>query len=295
MEEIFKAVIYGIIQGATEFIPISSSAHLRVFPALMGWEDEGAAFTAVIQLGTLIATLIYFKGDIANLTKGFLAAYKKRDFLSNPESRIFILIAIGTIPIIIAGLAFKKFITGEARGLYVISASLIVLAVFLFVAEKISLKEKDIKDISIKDGLIIGIAQALALIPGSSRSGVTITAGLFCGLKRDVTARYSFLLSIPAIALSGLYQLYDERHAILEENFLEIIVATLVSGIVGYLSIDFLIKYLKKNSNLIFIIYRIILGLIIIILLQAGKLTNLDPRDVAARKPVNKHFVYFHK
>lgn len=279
MEEIFKAVVYGIIQGATEFIPISSSAHLRVFPALFGWQDEGAAFTAVIQLGTLIATFIYFKDDIRNLTAGFLNALKKKDFLTNPDSRIFVLIILGTIPISIAGLLFKGFIVGEARGLYVISASLILLAIVLFIAEKVSVKKKDLKDITVKDGIIIGLAQALALIPGSSRSGVTITAGLFCGLKRDVTARYSFLLSIPAIGLSGLYQLYDERHAIMDESFVMISVATVVSGVVGYLAIDFLIKFLKKNTNLIFIIYRIVLGIFIIILLQMGILSNLDPED----------------
>ncbi|MEO8664209.1 MAG: undecaprenyl-diphosphate phosphatase [Ignavibacteria bacterium] len=276
MEEIIKAVVLGIIQGATEFIPVSSTAHLRVIPALLGWKDVGAAYSAVIQIGTLIATLIYFKNDIHHLTQGFFRAFKQKDFLTNYESRIFLLIILGTIPISICGLLFKRFIEGEARGLYVISAALILLAVVLFIAEKVSKKEKDFKDISVKDGIVIGCVQALALIPGSSRSGVTITAGLFRGLRRDVAARYSFLLSIPAIGLSGLYELYKERQMLLHENFLSLAIATVVSGIVGYLSIRFLISYLKTRSNLIFIIYRIVLGIIILILLSKGILSNLE-------------------
>ncbi len=276
MEDIFKAIVLGIIQGTTEFIPISSTAHLRIIPALLGWKDIGAAYTAVIQIGTLIATLIYFRKDIFSLTEGFIQAFKKKDFLTNYESRIFILIIVGTIPISVCGLLFKRFIEGEARGLYVISAALILLAIVLYIAEKVSSKKKGLSEITIKDGIVIGCAQALALIPGSSRSGVTITAGLFRGLKRDVAARYSFLLSIPAIALSGLYELYKERHILLDENLLSLSIATIVSGVVGYLSIAFLINYLKTRSNLIFIIYRIALGILILILLSKGILQNLE-------------------
>ncbi|MFC2093698.1 undecaprenyl-diphosphate phosphatase, partial [Bacteroidota bacterium] len=198
MDEILRAIVYGVTQGLTEFIPISSTAHLRVIPALLGWEDEGAAFTAVIQMGTLVATLIYFKNDIVALIKGFLNAFKNKNYFTDPYSRIFILIIIGTIPISICGLLLKNFIEGDARGLYVICGALIILSILLYIAEKVTKRKKDFSEITIKDGIIIGLAQALALIPGSSRSGVTITAGLFCGLKRDVTARYSFLLSIPA-------------------------------------------------------------------------------------------------
>jgi len=276
LEDIIKAIVLGTIQGLTEFIPISSTAHLRIIPALLGWKDIGAAYTAVIQIGTLMATLIYFKKDIFSLSNGFIQAFKKKDFLSNYESRIFILIIIGTIPISVCGLLFKRFIEGEARGLYVISAALILLAIVLYIAEKVSSKRKDLSEITFKDGIVIGCAQALALIPGSSRSGVTITAGLFRGLKRDVAARYSFLLSIPAIALSGLYELYKERDVLLDENLLSLSIATVVSGIVGYLSIAFLISYLKTRSNLIFIIYRIALGILILILLSQGILQNLE-------------------
>lgn len=276
MEEIIKAIVFGAVQGLTEFIPISSTAHLRVVPALLGWKDEGAAFSAVIQMGTLIATLIYFRKDIINLTRGFISSLGKKDLIQNPESRIFLLIIIGTIPIGICGLLFKGFIEGDARGLYVISCSLILLAIVLFIAEKTGTKNKEFQDITVKDGIIIGLAQALALIPGSSRSGVTITAGLFRGLKRDVTARYSFLLSIPAIGLSGLYELYSEREELLKEDLLMLVVATVVAGVVGYAAIAFLIRFLKTHSNLVFIIYRILLGITIIILLTQGILSNLE-------------------
>lgn len=276
MEQIFKAVILGIIQGATEFIPVSSTAHLRVIPALLGWKDIGAAYSAVIQLGTLIATLIYFRKDISQITKGFLNALKKRDFFTNSDSKIFILIVTGTIPIAVIGLLFKGFIEGDARGLYVISCALILLAVVLYIAEKVGKRDKDMEDITIKDGIVIGFAQALALIPGSSRSGVTITAGLFRNLKREAAARYSFLLSIPAIGLSGLYELFKERHELLNENLLSLTIATVVSGITGFLAIAFLINYLKKHNNMIFIIYRIALGILILILLSKGVLTNLE-------------------
>ena len=276
MEEIIKAIVFGAVQGLTEFIPISSTAHLRVVPALLGWKDEGAAFSAVIQMGTLIATLIYFRKDIINLTRGFISSLGKKDLIQNPESRIFLLIIIGTIPIGICGLLFKGFIEGDARGLYVISCSLILLAIVLFIAEKTGTRNKEFQDITVKDGIIIGLAQALALIPGSSRSGVTITAGLFRGLKRDVTARYSFLLSIPAIGLSGLYELYSEREELLKEDLLMLVVATVVAGVVGYAAIAFLIRFLKTHSNLVFIIYRILLGITIIILLTQGILSNLE-------------------
>jgi len=273
--EIIKAIVYGVIQGLTEFIPISSTAHIRVVPALLKWGDPGAAFTAVIQIGTLIATLIYFRQDIYYMITGFLNALKTKNFFEDPYSRMFILIMVGTLPISIFGLTLKKFIEGDARGLYVVSLSLIGLAVILFIAEKFSSKKKEFSEITVKDGLIIGLAQALALIPGSSRSGVTITAGLFCGLKRDVTARFSFLLSMPAVALSGLYELYSERNALLNENTLNLVIATVVSGIVGYFSIAFLINFLKTRSNMIFIIYRVLLGLIILYLLYTGVLHNI--------------------
>jgi undecaprenyl-diphosphatase len=274
MQKILEGVLYGIIQGLTEFIPISSTAHIRIIPAILNWDDPGAAYTAVIQIGTLIATLVYFRNDILELIKGFLKALKTKNF-SDPYAKLSLLIIVGTLPISFFGLTLKKYIEGDFRGLYVVAASLIILAVVLFIAEKIASKKKDLKEITVWDGIIIGFAQAVALIPGSSRSGVTITAGLFCGLKRETAARYSFLLSIPAVFLSGFYELYSERAELLNENIIGLILSTLVSGVVGYFAIAFLINYLKTRSNLVFIIYRLVLGIIIIVLLSAGVLQNL--------------------
>jgi undecaprenyl-diphosphatase len=271
--EIIKAIVYGLIQGLTEFIPISSTAHIRVIPALLGWKDPGAAYTAVIQIGTLIATLIYFRSDISHMIKSVINSVRQKNF-NDYYTRLSIMLIVGTIPISVFGLLLKRFIESEARGLYIVALSLIILAVILYIAEKVSKKQKEITDISYKDGFIIGLAQTLALIPGSSRSGVTITAGLLCGLKRDVTARFSFLLSIPAVLLSGLFELYSEREALLKANAFSLLIATIVSAIVGYIAIAFLISYLKKKSNLVFVIYRIIIGIIILILLSIGVLSN---------------------
>jgi len=277
--EILQAIIFGIIQGLTEFIPISSTAHLRVIPALLGWADKGAAFTAVIQIGTLLATFVYFRSDIADLLSGFFRALKNKTYFKDTYFRLFMLLMLGTIPVAVFGLLFKHFIKGEARGLYVIAGSLIFFAIVLYIAEKVASKKKSLEEVTVRDGTVIGFFQALALIPGASRSGVTITAGLFTGLKRDTAARYSFLLSIPAITLSGLYELYDERANLLNESYISLIVATVVAGIVGYYSIAFLLKFLKTKSNLVFVIYRIVIAIIIIILVWKGFVPNLDPDE----------------
>lgn len=277
--EILQAIIFGIIQGLTEFIPISSTAHLRVIPALLGWADKGAAFTAVIQIGTLLATFVYFRSDIADLLSGFFRALKNKTYFKDTYFRLFMLLMLGTIPVAVFGLLFKHFIKGEARGLYVIAGSLIFFAILLYIAEKVASKKKSLEEVTVRDGTVIGFFQALALIPGASRSGVTITAGLFTGLKRDTAARYSFLLSIPAITLSGLYELYDERANLLNESYISLIVATVVAGIVGYYSIAFLLKFLKTKSNLVFVIYRIVIAIIIIILVWKGFVPNLDPDE----------------
>ena len=276
MEAIIQAIVYGIIQGITEFLPISSTAHLRLIPALLGWIDVGAAYTAVIQIGTLAATFVYFRHDIADLVKGFLEALKTKDYFGNPHSRLFIVIIVGTIPVSLVGVTLKKFIEGDARGLYVISAMLIIMAIVLWLAERSGKREKEFSQITFKDGFLIGCAQALALIPGTSRSGVTIAAGLFSGLKRDAAARYSFLLSIPAVFLSGFYELYEERdHLLAAGSKLSLVIATVVSGIVGYFAIKFLLAYLRTRSNMVFIIYRIAFGIVILILLYLGVVHNL--------------------
>lgn len=273
---LFEAILLGIIQGLTEFLPISSTGHLTVAGKLMNLvsadhPEQWTAFIALIQLGTLLAVLIYFWKDIISIIRDFFQDNLiKRVKYSEQKinSKLGWLIIIGTIPVVIIGLAFKDAIEGAlTKNLYVIAASLIVLALILALAEKIANFKKELENITILDSIIIGFAQALALIPGSSRSGTTITAGLFVGLKRDSAARFSFLLSIPAVFASGVLQLYEAVKFVDQSMAVNIIVATIVSGISGYLAIDFLLKYLKKNSTFIFIYYRIALGIFILILL----------------------------
>jgi len=273
---LFEAILLGIIQGLTEFLPISSTGHLTVAGKLMNLvsadhPEQWTAFIALIQLGTLLAVLIYFWKDIISIIRDFFQDNLiKRVKYSEQKinSKLGWLIIIGTIPVVIIGLAFKDAIEGAlTKNLYVIAASLIVLALILALAEKIAKFKKDLKNITILDSIIIGFAQALALIPGSSRSGTTITAGLFVGLKRESAARFSFLLSIPAVFASGVLQLYEAMKFVDQSMAVNIIVATIVSGISGYLAIDFLLKYLKKNSTFVFIYYRMALGIFILILL----------------------------
>jgi len=273
---LLEAILLGIIQGLTEFLPISSTGHLTVAGKLMNLvsadhPEQWTAFIALIQLGTLLAVFIYFWKDIISIIKDFFQDNLiKRVKYSEQKinSKLGWLIIIGTIPVVIIGLAFKDAIEGAlTKNLYVIAASLIILALILALAEKIAKFKKDLENITIIDSIIIGFAQALALIPGSSRSGTTITAGLFVGLKRESAARFSFLLSIPAVFASGVLQLYEAMKFVDQSMAVNIIVATIVSGISGYLAIDFLLKFLKKNSTFIFIYYRIALGIFILILL----------------------------
>jgi undecaprenyl-diphosphatase len=276
---IFQAILLGIIQGLTEFLPISSTAHLRIIPALFGWQDPGAAFTAVIQFGTLIAVLIYFYRDILNMISAVLAGLLIRKPFHNRDAQLGWMIAMGTIPIVVLGVLFKHSIETSLRSLYVISASLILLAIVLTIAEWITRRRiargvplKTVDQLTWKDVLWVGFAQAVALIPGSSRSGTTITGGLFVGMNRETAARFSFLLSLPSVFAAGVFELIKERHGLLspEIGAENLIIATVVSGIVGYASIAFLLDYLKKHTTYLFVIYRIIVGCGLLVLLQAG-------------------------
>jgi undecaprenyl-diphosphatase len=268
-----QAIVLGVVQGLTEFLPISSTAHLRIIPALLGWPDPGAPLTAVIQLGTLLAVLGYFWRDLARLTVAFVKGLGTgRQQFTEGDARLAWLIGVGTVPIVICGLLFKDFIKGGARSLWVIAASLIGLAIILAIAERVAHRNKAIEDIGWGEGLLVGMAQALALIPGSSRSGTTITAALFAGMTREAAARFSFLLSVPAVLLSGLYELWEIRHELGAISLVSLSVATLVSFVVGYASIAFLLRYLRTRSTYVFVAYRILLGLALIALLSAGVL-----------------------
>jgi len=278
---LFEAIILGIVQGLTEFLPISSTAHLRIVPALAGWQDPGAAFSAIVQIGTLAAVLIYFYKDIYSITRGVIDGLRSGRPFETQDSRMGWMIAAGTMPIVILGLLFKTEIETSLRSLYWISVALIVLALMLTLAEWLmkrradkGMKAKTMNDIGWKEALLIGLAQSIALIPGSSRSGVTITGGLFLNLSRETAARFSFLLSLPAVFAAGIYQLYKTWASLMASgsDLLNLAVATLFAGIVGYASIAFLINYLKQHSTALFILYRIALGVGILGLIANGYL-----------------------
>lgn len=276
---LFQAIVYGIIQGLTEFLPISSTAHLRIVPALAGWSDPGAAFTAVIQFGTLVAVFIYFAKDIVAILRGVIDGIIKRNLLHSPEAVMGWMIAAGTVPIVVLGLLFKKDIETTLRSLYVIAASMIGLALVLLLAELLEKRRitqgvqlKSMDKVTWRDALVVGCSQAVALIPGSSRSGVTITGGLFVGLTRETAARFSFLLSLPSVLAAGIFELIKQRHELLSADvgLLNLAAATIVSGIVGYLAIEFLLGYLKKHTTYLFIFYRLIVGAALLFFLLRG-------------------------
>ena len=270
---IIEAILLGIIQGLTEFLPISSTGHLTVAGKLMNLisadhPEQWTAFIAVIQLGTLLAILIYFWNDLWKITVDFLNDnfLKRKSFSSQSlNSQMGWYIILGSIPVVIIGLGFKDIIEGAlTKNLYVIGSSLIALGFILALAEKIGKFKKELNEIKWYDALIVGFAQSLALIPGSSRSGTTITAGIFLGFKRETAARFSFLLSVPAILGSGLLQLYKSLEYIDTSGLVTLTIATIASAVSGYLTIGFLLKFLKSNSTFVFVIYRIVVGAAII-------------------------------
>jgi undecaprenyl-diphosphatase len=274
--DILEAIVLGIIQGITEFLPISSTGHLTIAGELMGLvsaknPERWTAFIAVIQLGTLVSTLIYFRSDIGNIIGDFFRDnlfIRKKYSQQSDNSKLGWLIIIGTIPVVIFGHLLQSSIEGAlTKNLYVIASSLIILAIILAIAEKTARFKKEMKDITIKDSLVVGVAQCLALIPGSSRSGTTITGGLFMGLTRETAARFSFLMGLPAVFGSGMIELFRSLNYLDETMVVNLIVSTIVSGICGYMAIDFLLKYLKKNTTFLFVYYRIAAGIIILILL----------------------------
>jgi undecaprenyl-diphosphatase len=273
---LIEAIVLGVIQGLTEFLPISSTGHLTLAGKLMGVisdknPESWTAFMAVIQLGTMAAVLIYFWKDLYRIFIGFIKdnLIKPKSFSNQSlDSKLGWFIILGSIPVVIIGLGFKDFIEGHfTKNLYVIATSLIVLGIILAGAEKFGKFARGIEKITWLDAVLIGFAQALALIPGSSRSGTTITAGLFLGLKRETAARFSFLLSVPAVLGSGLLEFYHEYKNLDHSGFLTLGIATIVSAISGYFAIAFLINFLKKNSTYVFVFYRIAIGLIILLFL----------------------------
>ena len=267
-----QAIVLGISQGLTEFLPISSTAHTLVVSRLLGWPDPGAAFTAVTQVGTELAVVIYFRNGIARILKAWFSSLTKADQRSNPDAKMGWYVIIGTIPIGVAGLAFKSSIETTARNLWLVAASLIFMGVLLGLADRYAKHTKSEADLNTKNAILFGLGQALALIPGVSRSGATITAGLAMGYKRDVAARYSFLLAIPAVFASAALTAGD----IASDDFVNwpaTIVATIVAFIVGFIVIAALMKYLQTRTFMPFVVYRIVLGSVLIVLLATGVLS----------------------
>jgi undecaprenyl-diphosphatase len=267
-----ESIVLGIVQGLTEFLPISSTAHLRIVPAFVGWDDPGAAFTAVTQLGTTAAVLLYFRDDLIRIALAWLRSLRDRSARRDLDARMGWYIVLGTIPIGIFGVLFKDQIENGARDLYVIGSALIVLGLVLLAAEEVGKKERSIEQIEARDGLAMGFAQALALVPGVSRSGATITAGLFLGLDRTTAARFSFLLSVPAVVLSGLLELGsiltgDEGQHVSTGR---LALATLLAFITGYAAIAWMLRYLTSHSTIVFVVYRVVLGSLVLVLVATG-------------------------
>jgi undecaprenyl-diphosphatase len=263
-----QAIVLGLVQGLTEFLPISSSGHLRIVPAFFGWDDPGAAFTAVIQLGTMAAVLLYFRADLWRIAVAWLRSLRDPSVRGDVDARMGWYIVLGTIPIAILGLAFKDPIEHQFRTLELIGTTLIVFGLVMLAAEARSRRDRSLREITSRDGLLIGLAQALALVPGVSRSGATISAGLLLNFDRAAAARYSFLLSVPAVVLSGLFEL---RHA--GEGNLPVgatALATVLAFVTGYASIAFLLRYLARHTIAVFVGYRVLLGVVVIALAAAG-------------------------
>jgi undecaprenyl-diphosphatase len=271
-------VVLGIVQGLTEFLPISSTAHLRIVPVLFGWHfhysghgntnDPGSAFTAVVQLGTTLAIVLYFWRELLHVTVAWFRGIRDRSVRSSLEYKLGWYLILATIPVGVFGVIFSHQITTGARNLWLIASALIAFALVLYWAERVGTKDREEEQINSRDAIVVGGAQALSLLPGASRSGVTITAGLFRGLTREAAARFSFLLSIPAVVLSGLYELKDVGKGGPGAGLTG--VALVFAFIVGLASIHWLMKWLANHSTLIFVYYRIALGVLLIVLLSTG-------------------------
>ena len=268
----FEALVLGVVQGLTEFLPISSSGHLRIVPALAGWEDPGAAFTAVIQLGTMAAVLVYFRADLWRIATAWVHELRVPFARRSTDANLGWFIVLGTIPIAIFGFLFRNQIESGARSLYLIGTMLIAFSFVMLAAERYGSRKRELTGMDGRDGVFIGVAQALALIPGVSRSGATISAGLFRNFDREAAARYSFLLSVPAVVLSGLFELKDVGGEG-SVGFAPTLIATIAAFITGYAAIAWLLRYLAGHSLNIFVAYRIPLGVLVLVLAASGAIS----------------------
>jgi undecaprenyl-diphosphatase len=283
---LLRAVVLGLVQGITEFLPISSTAHLRIVPELFAWPDPGAAFDAIIQLGTVAAVLVYFRHDIVALTRAWLQGLRRGEPFGTLESRLAWFVLIGTVPVVVLGFVFKHAIETTLRSLWVVAGSMILLALLLWLAETLAKHSRTVKDLDWRDALAIGLWQAVALIPGSSRSGTTLTGGLWRGLKREDAARYSFLLSIPATTAAGLFELRHVVRSGTPFTGAELVVGGIVAFASGMVAIGGLLRYLRTRTTGVFIGYRLLLGAALVLALWSGRLlpnAGLDTADHAGR------------
>lgn len=266
-----EAVLLGVLQGLTEFLPISSSAHLAIFPQLFGRADPGASFTAVTQIGTELAVILYFAKDIWRIATTWTRSLWRPALRGHIDARMGWYIIIGTLPIAIGGVLLENTIQTTFRNLWVIGANLIIFGLILGIADRLGAKERPLDRLNLRDALLYGGAQMLALVPGVSRSGATISMGLGLGYRREAATRYAFLLAIPAVVASAIFQLPDVS-ASAEPGMAKTLVATVVAFFVGYAVIAWLLRYLRTHSFLPFVIYRVALGALVLILLSAGVL-----------------------
>lgn len=266
-----QAIVLGVVQGLTEFLPISSSAHQSIVGRFFG-DDPGSAFTAITQLGTEAAVLVYFRKDIWNIIVAWCKAVAGKIPHSDPDARLGWMVIVGSIPIGVLGIALKDIITGPARNLWITATMLLVFALVIAYADRRATQTKEIRQLTVGDGVKYGLWQALALVPGVSRSGGTIAGGLFMGYTREAAARYSFLLAIPAVLLSGFQQLFDISNDPVEPAWGPIFGATVISFVIGYAVIAWLLRYISTHNFSIFVIYRIVLALVLFALLGAGVL-----------------------
>jgi undecaprenyl-diphosphatase len=273
VSDLLKAVFLGILQGLTEFLPISSSAHLRIFPDLFGWGDPGAAFTAVIQIGTELAVLIYFRRDIWRIGSTWVRSLYRPEYRGQLDARMGWFIIIGSLPIVVLGIFLKDTIEEDFRNLWIIGTTLIVLGLILGIADRVSSDKLRIRDMRLRDAVLMGLAQACALVPGVSRSGATISMGRFLGYQREAATRYAFLLAIPAVVGAGLFELKEIPNGDNSYGWGPTIVATVVSFLIGYAAIAWLLRYVTTHSYLPFVIYRVVLGTLTLALAAAGVLS----------------------
>lgn len=270
MVDFLQAVVLGVIQGLTEFLPISSSAHLRILPEIFGWGDPGAAFTAVIQIGTELAVLLYFREDIWRISTMWLKSLVKPEYRGHLDARMGWFIIIGSLPIVVLGILLKDVIESDFRSLWIIGTTLIVLGIILGLADRFGGTERTIKNLTAKHAVLMGVAQACALIPGVSRSGATLSMGRFLGYDREAATRYAFLLAIPAVVGAGLFELKDIGSTDNPYGWTPTVVATIVSFIVGYAAIAWLLRYVSTRSYTPFVVYRVALGTLTLLLVAGG-------------------------